>query len=329
MADKLRWGILSTAAIAQEQLIPAMQAAENAVPYAIASRTAEKAAQVAKEFGIEKSYGSYDELLADPDVDAIYNPLPVSLHAQWSLQAADAGKPVLCEKPLTADAAEARKLIDGFKSRNVLLSEAAMWRYHPLHKKVKEMIDSGAIGDVHLLRSEFLVPLEGTDDIRFRKETAGGAMRDVGFYCVEVFRTMLDNQMPVWVEAEGAFNDQGVEEWLVAHLRFPNNVLATLQCSLRSGFQCDYEIAGSTGRLVSPKGTCVMGEEPAEIHYWHDWDTEVIKMDNIDHYVPMVEDFGQCVLSGKAPAFDIEDSVKTMEIIDRVLESARAKAGIE
>jgi predicted dehydrogenase len=327
MADTLRWGILSTAKIAQDHLINAMKQSKNSTPHAIASRDGEKAAAVAKEFDIPNSYGSYEALLADPDIDAIYNPLPVSLHAEWSTKAAEAGKPVLCEKPLTATAAEAEQLVKVFADKDLLLAEAAMWRYHPVHQRIKDMIDAGAIGDIHLIRAEFICPLEGDTDIRFRKETGGGCVRDVGFYCVELFRFMLGAE-PISVEAEGVFNDNGVEEWLVAHLRFDNNVLGTFQCSLRTAFNADYEIAGTTGRLVSPKGTCVMGDEPAEIHHWHDWDTEVLTMENPDHYVLMIEDFADTVLTGRKPTFDIADSVTTMKIIDGVLDSARAKAGL-
>ena len=155
---------------------------------AVASRNLDRAQKAAKEMNIPTAYGSYQELLADPNIDAIYNPLPNSLHKVWSLKAAEAGKPVLCEKPLAADADDAQAMVDAFAERDILFAEAFMYRFHPQTDKVIALIEEGAIGEIHLINASFTFALKNDNNIRLSETLAGGALMDVGCYCVNMMR---------------------------------------------------------------------------------------------------------------------------------------------
>ncbi|MBL8153885.1 MAG: Gfo/Idh/MocA family oxidoreductase [Anaerolineae bacterium] len=174
MTDKIRWGILSTANIGRRRVIPAFKLARNGVVAAVASRSLERAQAFAADLDIPTAYGSYEELLNDPNINAIYNPLPNSEHALWSIRCAEAGKPVLCEKPLASDAAEAQHMVDAFASRGVLLAEGFMYRFHPQAVKIKEMVENGALGTFNTINATFTFPIRTEDDIRMQTGLAGG-----------------------------------------------------------------------------------------------------------------------------------------------------------
>ena len=184
MNARIRWGILSTANIAVKRFIPGAQASRNGVVAAIASRDGARASEVAARLGIARSYGSYEELLADPEIDAIYIALPNSLHAEWIVKAAAAGKPVLCEKPLASTSAEAAAAIERCASLGVPLMEAFMYRFHPQHARVRALIDAGAIGELRAVRTAFTFLLEPfpATNVRLNADLVGGALMDVGCY---------------------------------------------------------------------------------------------------------------------------------------------------
>ncbi|HEX2620842.1 MAG TPA: Gfo/Idh/MocA family oxidoreductase, partial [Phototrophicaceae bacterium] len=174
MADKIRWGIISTANIARGAVIPAIKASRNGVVYAVASRDLSRARSFADELGIEHAYGSYEELLSDPNVDAVYNPLPNDGHAPWSIAAAKAKKPTLCEKPLALDAAEAWELVEAFRAEDVLLAEAFMYRYHPQHQTAKELIANGTLGKVSIITATFTYSMSFDEQVNVRLKPAMG-----------------------------------------------------------------------------------------------------------------------------------------------------------
>jgi D-xylose 1-dehydrogenase (NADP+, D-xylono-1,5-lactone-forming) len=202
MADRIRWGILDTGRQALLRFIPGVAASRNGVVAAIAGRDQGRAQDAATQLGIERAYGSYEALPADPGVDAIYNPLPNSMHGEWTRRAAEAGKPVLCEKPLARDAAEAQAMVDGCRRHGVLLMEAFMYRFHPRHVRVRALLDEGAIGEIRLVRATntFLMDPINPRNVRLQGSLAGGALMDVGCYTVNAAR-MLFGEEPLWATA--------------------------------------------------------------------------------------------------------------------------------
>lgn len=335
MDRKIRWGILSTARIGAEQVIPAIQQSRNSEVAAVGSRSLERAQTFAAQHKIPKAYGSYEELLADPEIDAIYNPLPNDQHGPWSLRCAEAGKPVLCEKPLASNADEARHMEDVFAKRGLLLSEAFMYRYHPQTQKVKAMVEAGAVGQIHFMQATFNFSIGREDDIRLNNAMAGGALMDVGCYCVNVIRYMLGEE-PDQVRALADFGKQSqVDERLVGLLSFPSGALAHLDCSLRTHFTQTYEIRGTEGRILVEKAYVPFRPDPdAEIviRYWHSVPRvevaqfEEIKVERVNQYTLMVEDFAGALLKGHSPRFSIQDAINNMQVIDRLLTAARSKS---
>ena len=200
-ADKItRWGILSTANIGRKAVIPALMESEQAQVAAVASRTINHAQAFADEMGIPTAYGSYEALLADPEIDAVYIPLPNHLHKPWTVRAAEAGKHILCEKPLALNTEECQEMIAAAKANGVQLMEAFMYRYHPRVLAARQMIQDGAIGELKTIESAFTYRNEDTTNIRFQPEMGGGALLDIGCYCVNISRLMADGE-PVAVHA--------------------------------------------------------------------------------------------------------------------------------
>jgi D-xylose 1-dehydrogenase (NADP+, D-xylono-1,5-lactone-forming) len=226
----LRWGILSTANITDKLL----DSGTDQEFVAVGSRDGARAEAYAREKGIPRAHGSYEALLADPDVDAIYNPLPNALHVEWSIRALEAGKHVLCEKPLTRRPEEVDRALDVAEREGRLLAEAFMWRHNPQVARARELLDGGAIGDLRVIRAHFAFAAADPDDIRLQAELDGGGLMDVGCYCVSGCRTLAGAEPErawaelIWSHPPG----QGVDVALAATLRFPGDVLAHFDCGL-------------------------------------------------------------------------------------------------
>jgi predicted dehydrogenase len=323
MSKKIRWGILSTANIGKKRVIPAIQASNNGEVVAVASRNVDRARQFAAEIGGDiTAYGSYDEMIAAKDIDAIYNPLPNSEHATWSIKCAEAGIPVLCEKPLASDADEAQSIVDAFADRNVLFAEAFMYRFHPQTQTVKKMVDDGAVGDVQVLNGTFTFRIGDEGNIRLSKDLAGGALMDVGCYPVNMMRFMTGEE-PINIEALARVGEQSqVDETLVGLLEFPSGILGHLDCGLRSQFTHSYEIRGSHGRILVQEGFGIDPTRPTTIKYWHDDAYEEISVLPANSYTIMAEDFADSLLNHRAPKFHPQDAVENMRVIDRLLAAA-------
>ncbi len=323
MDKTVRWGIISTADIGAKRVIPAIHHSQNGEVAAVASRDLGRARAFARANDIPTAYGSYEELLADPDIDAVYNPLPNHLHAEWSIRAAEAGKATLCEKPFASDAAEAQGMADTFAERGVLLAEAFMYRFHPRTRRIKELIDGGAIGDVHMIHAAFSFDIDDEDDICLKSEMAGGALMDVGCYCINVMR-FVTGEEPDRASAQAEFGARsGVDERLVGALGFPSSVLGVFDCSVRTPDRQMVEIRGAKGRIAVDLAFVPPEDEAATFQLWRGKKVEIIAVPVTDQYQLMVEDFADALLNDRPPRFPPQDGVANMRVVDRLLASAR------
>ncbi len=326
VSNPVRWGILSTAGIGVHRFIPGAMASANGVVAAIAGRDRERTARVAAKLGIPRVHASYAELLADPAVDAIYNPLPNSMHAEWTLRAAEAGKPVLCEKPLTRDANEAASLVEACKQRNVLLMEAFMYRFHPQHARVRALIDGGAIGEFRALRTAFTFNLSPLDpaNVRLQADLAGGALMDVGCYCVNAAR-LLFGEEPITATATWDFRAEfGVEIAMAGALTFSGGRAATFDCGFRAAGKGWYMVVGSTGTIEAPTAF-VPNPDPTLVIVTDAQGRHEEIIPGVDQYQLEAEEFASCLIEGRPPRYPAEDAVANMRAVDALYRSARAQ----
>ena len=241
----LRWGILSTANITDKLL----DSGTDQEFVAVGSRDGARAEAYAREKGIARAHGSYEALLADPDIEAIYNPLPNALHVEWSIRALEAGKHVLCEKPLSRRPEDVDRAFDVAEREGRVLAEAFMWRHHPQVARARELLDGGAIGDLRIIRAHFAFPVADPDDIRLQPSLDGGGLMDVGCYCVSGCRTLAGAE-PERAWAEAVPGGHGVDVALAATLRFPGDVLAHLDCGLSYPGGSRLAAAGTEGSFA-------------------------------------------------------------------------------
>ena len=315
---KLRLGILGAARIA-EAYIKAVTDSRNVVVQAVASRSLEKAAAYATKHGIPKAHGSYEALLADPEVDAIYVALPNGLHAEWSIRSAEAGKHVLCEKPLAANAAEGRAMEEAFSKRGLQLSEALMYRRHPLNQKAMALLREGRMGDLVAVHASFFAPVSESDMARHSLELAGGALRDLGSYCVSLARWAAGAE-PGQVSAHAVRSPGGADVRTGGSLLFPGGVMATFGCGFGTAFSCMYEFVGTKGRLLADRGSlCAWPGGEFKIQLWSGDNFEEIAIPPANHYQLMAEEFADAVLQGKPLLFPVSDSIANLEVLDRLL----------
>jgi predicted dehydrogenase len=247
VSDPVRWGLLSTARI-NDQLLRAASETDLAEVVAVASRDASRAAAYAEEHGISRALGAYEELLDDPDVEAVYISVPNALHVPWSVLALDAGKHVLCEKPLTASAADAEAAFGAAERAGRLLVEAFMWRYHPQTDLLADMVREGAVGTPRLVRARFSFTLQRPGDVRWAAGLDGGALMDVGCYCVSALRLLCGE--PERVTGESVAGGDGVDARFSGVLRFPGDVLGAFDCGFDLPRLSGIEVVGSEGTLT-------------------------------------------------------------------------------
>jgi D-xylose 1-dehydrogenase (NADP+, D-xylono-1,5-lactone-forming) len=244
--EPVKWGILSTADI-NRRVLPGAQQSEKVQLVAVGSRDAAKAQTFAKQWEIPRAYGSYEELLADPEIEALYVPLPNTLHCEWSIRAMEAGKHVLCEKPMSRHPDEVAAAFDAAERTGMLLTEAFMYRHNPQTKKLKELVDAGTIGELRLIRSTFSYSLYDESNIRLQTDVEGGALMDVGCYCVSGSR-LLGGE-PTSVRADAWYGPTGTDWVFTGLLHFPNDVLATFDCGTALPERDELEAIGSEGSL--------------------------------------------------------------------------------
>jgi len=318
---KVNWGVLGIARIALRAVIPAIRESRNGRVVAIASRDGAKARETAKALGIQEGYGSYAKLLEAPEVDAVYIPLPNNLHGEWTIRAAEMGKHVLCEKPMALNADECAKMISSCRRHEVWLMEAFMYRFHPQIVKLKEMIDAGDVGTISAIRTDFRIGLQDLEDIRYQKELGGGALMDIGCYCVNIAR-LLTGREPTYVKGIARLNEQkGVDEGFIGIMRFPKSELGVFDCAFRGVNHQTVEVVGDNVTLELP-APFLPGDSPVILR--HGEGTQTIVCETANHYRLMVEDFADSVLNDREPRYRLSDSLNNMRTIDMLYESARS-----
>ena len=324
MNELLRWGILSTANHADSAYVPAIQASRNGCVAAVASRSLEKASNFAQKHHIPKVHGSYEALLTDPEIDLIYNPLPNGMHAEWSIRAAEAGKPVLCEKPLCANGREAEQMAEAVRKTGVPIAEAYMYRLHPLNCQARDLLRDGRIGDVRNVHAQFFAGGDDPDNIRFSQALAGGSMRDLGGYCTSLMRFLLGEEPEEVKAVSQEHPNGGIDYRLSGVLRFPEGRTASFDCGFGVPFTCSYTVIGTEGRLAVPTGAMVASKTKEQpIHLWTaDGRFEEIMTPVANHYQLMAEHFADVVKGTATLLYPIEDAVANMRVMDRVLEAA-------
>jgi predicted dehydrogenase len=320
MAGELGWGILGTARINQ-MLIPPLQSSRLNRIWAIASRDQSRAEAYAREWSIPRAYGSYEDLLADPQIQVVYISLPNSLHAEWTIKAAYAGKHVLCEKPLALDVIEVDAITEAAKQNKIIVQEAFKQRHMPQTLKVEEMVRSGVIDNVWLVRGAFRFPLSlnGTADIRLDPILGGGCLWDVGCYPLNYARMLLQAE-PVQVTGWQLLGESGVDLSFAGQLRFPDNAVAQIDSSFISPYRAFMEIAGSKGSLFIPTPFNPNGE--TSIWLQRGTQEEEIRFPAFNPYSGEVEDMANAILVGTAPRVSLTDSRANVATIVALLQSA-------
>ncbi|MFC1813918.1 Gfo/Idh/MocA family protein [Thermodesulfobacteriota bacterium] len=330
MNPKINWGILGNATIARECVIPAISKSKNGLVHALASQHPKKAEALAEKHNIAQLYAQYESVLQDKHVDAVYIPLPNHLHKKWTINALNAGKHVLCEKPLACTADEAMEMADIASKNGLLLMEALMYRFHPRSIYIQQMIRSGKIGAPRLVRVSFCFhmgekTLKEKKNIRLKKKMGGGALLDVGCYGVSVARWLMGED-PEKVQATAHYNSKGVDIHTAGILHFRNGGLATVEASFVSSLQQTYTVVGEAGAIELPHNAFIPWEKDAEFLYRNRNDEagqrEIIP--GADEYQLMVEHFSEAVVNGTSPSVPIQDSIQNMRVLDALASSARS-----
>lgn len=318
---KVTWGVLGTAGIAKGCTIPGMQQAENCRLYAIAGRSLEKAEAFQAEFGFEKAYGSYDALLSDPEIEAVYIPLPNEMHYDWALKAMKAGKHVLCEKPLAPTVSQIRQMFQVAEENGVFLMEAFAYLHSPLMAAVKQEIDLGSIGDILYMESAFITSDYDVRNIRMRKETFGGATYDLGCYNTSQILWMLQ-QEPETVQAVADFSNLGVDMCTTALMTFPSGARATMQCAMVLETDADrridrFQIHGTRGEI---RCDARFNQAGALTYTIRTGDVTTVKTVNARHnYALEVEQLGRCITEGETPHVSKEFSLINAQVLEQIL----------
>ena len=312
----VKWAFLSTANI-NDKLLPGAEASPDVDLVAVASRDAGRAETYARERGIERSYGSYDELLADPDVEAVYISLPNSMHVEWSIRALDEGKHVLCEKPLSRHPADVERAYDAADKNGRILMEAFMYRHNPQTKRLVEIVEDGAIGRLRLVRAAFSFPLADATNVRLNAELEGGALMDVGCYCVSGSRLLAGEPEVVYGQQVAA--SSGVDELFAGTLRFPGGVIAEIDCGLVLPERDELEAIGEEGSIFL--------DDP-----WHsrspvlelrrDDGTERIELEPEDSYRLQLENMSAAVRGRAQPLLGRADALGEARAIEALYRSA-------
>jgi D-xylose 1-dehydrogenase (NADP+, D-xylono-1,5-lactone-forming) len=319
-AEPVRWGILSTAHI-NRLVIPPAQASEKVDLIAVASRDRARAHEYAQEWGIERSYGSYEALLADPDVEAVYISLPNSLHCPWSIRALEAGKHVLCEKPLSRRAADVEEAFTVAESTGRILMEAFMYRHNPQTRELTRLVEEGAIGNLRLVRAAFSFTMPDPENVRMRPDVDGGGLMDVGCYCVSGCRLLAGE--PEHVYGEQVIGPSGVDVVFAATMRFAGEVVGEFDCALVLPDRDELEVMGDEGSVFL--------DDP-----WHarqpvlelrrDGDVERIELERTDSYGLELENLSDAIRGRAEPLLGRDDAVAQARVIEALYRAATTGA---
>ena len=327
-ADRLRWGVLGTAGISAT-VVPAIARSEYGRVVAIASRSLERARDQASRFGVPTSYGSYEELLADPDIDVVYVPLPNFLHRQWVLAAIAAGKHVLCEKPLAITADEALEMVDAAEVAGVVLAEAFMYGHHPRYDRLHEVVRSGEIGQIRSITGTFT--FDASDEpgaTIFAGHPGSGAVYDSGCYVMHAARTMLGTEpLAVTAHAQVSADFADIDMQTCALVEFPDGVSLLLQCGMWSADEDSLRITGSRGRIEMPSAFfAVAGSEGFTVHVGDDRRDEAVP--GGDHYALQADRVARAVLFGEPLRYPAADPVLGAAALEACVRSLRSRSRV-
>jgi len=325
---KLQWGVMGTAKIAREWLIPAFQESEHAELVAVASRDLARARNFADETGTPQAFGSYEELLDCSGIEAVYISLPNHLHVPWSIKAVEAGKHVLCEKPLGMDSAEARLLLDASSEAPCLLvMEAFMYRFHPQWLRVRQLIESGELGGIQHVQASFSYHNTDPENVRNMPGIGGGGLMDIGCYCISAARFIFGKE-PQRVVGELDWDPEfGTDRHASGMLDFGDGT-ATFHCSTQSNLSQMVKIIGERGTVQVINPFFNREEEPSRLIVYRGDDAEVIVIGNYNHYVSQVDAFSQAASNNQVAPTPLSDAVANMKVIDALFASASEKVWV-
>jgi predicted dehydrogenase len=333
---KVRWGLLSTARINERQ-IPAIRAAQRSELFAVASQSPQKAQAYADEWQIPRAHGSYEQLLADADVDAVYISLPNTMHCDWAIKAADAGKHILCEKPMALTPQDVDRMGQAAARNGVVLHEAIMMRFHAQTRRLQELMEQKTIGDLRLIRGVMTFTLERPEDIRLDAQLGGGSVWDLGGYPVSFIRTMAGGE-PVEVHGWQTTSDSGVDLSFAGHLRFAGGAIGQFLSSFAALAHYDADLLGTTGlvRLDMPWANNVGATanmhitKPAPVQQSATFSDNVdnveqqtITHENLDPYQDQIDSMEAMILDGADPVVSIADSRGNAATVAALCQSAR------
>lgn len=314
MDKKIKWGVLGFARIARLSVLPAILKAPNAEFYAIASRDTEKGLECQKQFGCKVIYDSYDKLLDDPEIDAVYIPLPNKLHKEWTIKAAKKGKHVLCEKPVSLDKQECEEMIEACKRNNVKFMEGFMYRFSNRTRRVKDILESNVLGEIKYINSTFRFLLNRPGDVRLKPELGGGSLYDVGCYPIN-FVGMVTGKEPVAMSSEKIIRD-GIDVGFSAVLKYDNGILATVNSGFDSYKVCHTIVSGTAGVMQIPN---TFNDDPGKIIVTTESGTNEYDIEPGDRYEAEIEDFSNAIIYDRKPGFSLQETLRNMEILEKLL----------
>lgn len=321
----VKWGVLGTAYIFERDTAEGMKQAENCELYAIAGRSQEKAEVFKEKYGFQKAYGNYEDLLADPQVEAVYIPLPNTMHYEWTIKALKAKKHVLCEKPLAPTAKEAREMFETAREQGVFLMEAFAYQHSPYIAEVKKELENGTIGDVRYMEAALITSDYVEGNIRMRRETFGGSTYDLGVYCNSLILRMIGKE-PEKIQAVSTFSTEGVDMYTAVLMEYENGVRANFDCGMvlateKNSALDRFQIHGTKGSIEAVKfGFNAPGELSYVVRNFEGME-EMKTVQVPQNYRLEVEQLGRCITDGETPAVSEVFSVANARIIDRILES--------
>lgn len=322
---KIKWGVLGTAAICERDTLPGMLKAQNCELYAIAGRSREKAEAFKQKYGFQKAYASYADVLSDPAVEAVYIPLPNNMHHEWTIKALNAGKHVLCEKPMAETQEQVREMFAAAEANQVYLMEAFAYQHSPYLKAIEAEISSGVIGDIRYMESTFITSDYHQDDIRMRKETLGGCIYDLGVYPASLILRLLKDE-PTKIQAIAAFSQERVDTLTSVIMEYADGKKAAFTAGMTLATGLDrridrFEIQGTKGSI---KGSGFEFNACGELHYiltTFDGREEVKTVAVPQNYCLEVEQLGRCIAGLETPAVTKEFSLANAGMIDRILQA--------
>ena len=323
LMTKVRWGILSTAKIGREKVIPAMQGGQYSEIVAIASTNKQRLDEEADRLNIPTRYYTYEELLRDPHIDAIYIPLPNQLHVEWSIKCLDAGKHVLCEKPIAMSSQEASELLTAARQKpHLKVMEAFMYRFHPQWQEAKKLVRNGAVGEMRTVQAMFSYYNVDPQNIRNRPDTGGGGMMDIGCYCISISRFLFERE-PARSFGIVEFDPALKTDRLASGILDFGNATATFTCSTQLTPHQRVNIMGTEGRIEIEIPFNAPPDKPTRIWVHTTKGTEEIQFDAVDQYTIQGDLFSKAIIENTPVPTPLEDAVNNMKVIESIFESSK------